>query len=257
MKDDNRTEQATPRRLQEARNEGKVAQSEDLSRTLVLIGALLILFTLGSKTAAALFQFSQKHWTQGAWLSVDSDVGLPLTWAEGIRPFLPLFFWFGACALILPIVTAVASRGWLFLPQKVIPDFGRLKPKGVSDLFSIDGLYRAGVGLVKILFCGWIVFRFFRGQSDRLVEIYRQAPSQFPAAIRNVLVPPAIQIGLFFLLLAAIDLLYRRWKFARDLRMTPDEIRREAKEESGSPELKSRQIEMIRSISRDSFRKKK
>lgn len=250
MRDGNRTEQATPKRILNAREDGNVPQCADLSRALVLLASFGLLMTMGARAFSAFFQYCHGLWSEGFALS--SEPGALL--AQVARPFycfLSFFIAVGIAALAIPAIVAIVFRGWIFLPSKVAPDLSRLALKGLVRCFSLDSTYRMVSGLVKAVVCVAAVWMFWRGRGERAMAAVHSAPEQIVPLVRGFAVPVAAGLLAGFLLLGALDLFYQRWKYYRDLRMTPEEVRREAREEqAGTPELQSRRIEMLNGVSR-------
>ena len=229
---DNRTERPTPKRLREARLRGQVAQSRDLSCAVVTLGALAVLFFFTRSFAAALAEFTRTLWSDGVQIQLSADGFASLVTGAAL-PFLSPFLWLAAIAFVIPAILAVAQRGWIFLPDRLLPDFTRLAPgQGVGRMFSLDGLYRFVSGLAKM---GVVVFPLVRLIRTRMA--YNAPPVgsvvELAARLSEVLFGLAFQITLGFCLLAVLDLGYQRWKYYRDLRMTPQEIREEHREDSG------------------------
>lgn len=261
MADSERTEQATPRRREEARRKGEVAQSRDFSSAAVLAALFLLMAGGLTSLGASLSAFCQSLWSE-AWLTAAETSGDAAADGggrffsaiiEALGPAIRPFLWFAPAVIAIPLVTAILQRGWLFLPDKVLPDPARLTDgRRRLNPFSADGFYQTTVGLLKLGGAAGIAFFFLRQILRSPEEFVDLSPSDFAATLSGLLVKMGLAIIGYFLTLAAADLFYQRWKTERDLRMTPEEVRREQKETEADPELKIRRTDLIRSIYRES-----
>jgi len=100
----------------------------------------------------------------------------------------------------------------------------------ICIFFSLNSLWRLALALVQIAGTVWITAAWIRriAGDERYMTL---AAGEWPGLFREFLFPLTIRLALFSLLVAAGDLLFQRWKFERDLRMTPEEVRREQREE--------------------------
>lgn len=223
---ENRTEVPSIRRIAQARAEGKFPAVGLLTGSLLFF-AMLVIVELSAAGCAARFLVWARQLRQGAAdLTADALVGET---TRGFLPFFPLMATLALTALFLPPMTAWLSRGWAFLPEKIAPDFARLLPK-FGALFSLDALWRLFLAAVQILGTIGLVALWIRRAAPG-EEFLGLDSSEWPGLFRRFLFPLTIRLALFSLGVALADLGFQRWKFMRDLRMTPEEARREQREE--------------------------
>jgi flagellar biosynthesis protein FlhB len=247
-----RSEPASERRLQQARDRGQVPRSPELSTFSVLLASGGGLMVLG----AGLVQ-SLENILRGA-LSLDRNaafetgqMGLRLFDAAsqallGMSPLLLL-------VIIVALLTPTLVSGWLFTFEGLQPDFSRLSPaRGLGRIFSWHGVIELGKAVVKTLLIGGVaVWAIWATRT----EVLTLAAEPIELALAHL----AMLIGRTFLIIAGafalivvIDVPFQIWDFRRQLRMTREEVREEYKETEGNPQIKAR----IRSMQRETARRR-
>ena len=250
--DQERTEQPTAKRLEEARKEGRVPRSADLSTAAVLLIAGSGLRMLGADLGAALSSLMRT----GLSLSTAQDFGArrAVETAGG-----ELRYALVACAPVLglTVVAALAAPlalgGWNFSFEALVPDFTRLDPvAGVGRLVSLRGAVELGKALAKFLVVAGTAFLVLRSEMGRMLALGNE-PLAAAIAAAVGLVSDALMIMAGALgLIAAVDVPWQLWQHHKELRMTREEVREEVKETEGSPESKGR----IRRAQRDLIRRR-
>lgn len=231
MSGENRTEAPTPKRIEKARSEGKLPIARELGGTLFFFTALLFAELLGAGAAVRFLSWARSLREVPLRLETGSQSPTSLLEpiAAGFRPFLPLLLLAVAAAAILPLLTAVLNRGWIFLPKKFLPDFSRIAPR-FGNVFSIETLWKLAAAVFQTLGTVFIIVRHIRHSAD-FSSLLSSNTAEWPGLFKRELLPITFQFAVLFTLIAAADLIYHRWKYRYDLRMTLEEIKREAKEE--------------------------
>jgi flagellar biosynthetic protein FlhB len=224
---ENRTEAPSIKRIARAHAEGKFPAIGTAAGTLFFFTALLVM-ELAAAGAIGRFLVWTRELRQAPF-DVE-PLAIRNAAMRGLSPFVLLLLLLLLTGLVVPTLTASLSRGWVFLPNKVAPDFSRLIPKFTSFL-SIGTLWNLGLAAFQITGALLIVFLYLRS-GDRGDSLLTLPPSEWPGLLRTVLLPLTLRLGLFSLIPATADLFFQRWKFHRDLRMTPEEVKREQKEEA-------------------------
>lgn len=237
---EDKTEAPTPRRRKEAREEGQVARSVDLSSALGLLAALLIIRFTGPALAAHM---------RG--LMIDSLSSFPthdLTSGDLTNYLVRILLEVGT--VFAPLVLGVAIVGFgssamqvgLVLSGKALQPKGeRLNPiAGLGRMFSL----KAGVELVKavakVLAVGYIVYAFLRDKASDITGLvgadYRQTCSSIASLTWDLL----FRATLVMFVIAALDYLFQRLQHEKQLRMTKQELKEDIKRTEGDPMVKSR-----------------
>ncbi|WP_420997227.1 flagellar biosynthesis protein FlhB [Cupriavidus sp. 30B13] len=245
-----KTEPASPRRLEKAREEGQVVRSRELATLIMLMSGVAGLWalggTLGSKLNAVMhaslaFEPATAFDTSRMMSRFAMNV-----W-EGLLAFLPLLLLFGAAALAGPMLLG----GWLFSTQSLAPDFSRLSPlKGLGRLFSSQSLVELAKAVAKALLvgsvAGWVLWH-------RLGEAVALMNAPLHEALLHMLEFVLHCCGLVaasLVLVAALDVPWQYWTFFKKLRMTKEELKQEHKDSEGDPHIKNRIRQQQRAMAR-------
>jgi flagellar biosynthetic protein FlhB len=235
-----RTEAATPRRREQAREEGQVAHSPDLTAAVVIFLAAILLRTagpfVGSSLQAALREALgsvRGHELNrvgagllGRWLAVES------------------LLLCGGCVLVLMSVGLLVNGlqvGLRITPQALAIKWERLSPSsGWSKLMSLDGVVRALSLLVKLVLAASVAYLVLRSRGN---ELFRGGGGSLEHSIHvawDVAASVAIGVSIAGLAWAGADFLYRWWRHEQQLRMSKQEIKEETKREDGDPQVRGR-----------------
>lgn len=237
MSGENRTEKPTPKKIQRAREKGNVPYSQQLSSSALFLALILIFFSGCSGLADRVIKTAVCYW--GSFENPSAE-NLFLTSAsrlsgEFTAPLWKLLFAVAA----VPFLSALIQRGWLFLPQKPFPDFSRLfSSGGWKRIFSADGAWLLFDALVKIAAVSWLVYRAAQAFSAQDLTI-PDSPGAAARILFDSLQRTSFRLGGLLLVLAGVDLVYRRRRWNRSMMMTPEEIRQEQREAEGKPEVKA------------------
>lgn len=247
-----RSERATAKKRQEAREKGQVALSREVPATLVILGALIAMALSGSWSIERLTGVSTHFWANTAQLSISSSAITRFLLNLLIEFFLTIFPVFLA-VLISAIAGNVLQIGFFISSEALAPKFSKLNPlSGIQRLLSLRSIAEVLKAMLKILFLGCAGWLVLRSEADR-----------FPLMIQMDLIDVGhylwqvmLKIGLFSFLvmaiLAAMDYAFQRWQYEKDLRMTKQEVKEEMKQTEGDPKIKSR----IRSIQMELARRR-
>lgn len=229
---DNPVHPATAKRRQQARTEGLVAKSSDLTAAVMLIGALLTLSFLGPGLVDHLVTMTRTQLAQPAQLSLDptlwtsqwSDVMLGM--GKFVAPIL-------AAAILLPLGVHLVQTRFLFRLTATAPDWSRIDPaKGMQRILSSDGPFRTTFGILKAITVGSVVLYGLYSQRSDIVSMTTMDVETIPSTLFGILLSILMQAAAALLALAILDYFYQRWKHERDLMMTNEELREELREEA-------------------------
>jgi flagellar biosynthesis protein FlhB len=236
---DQRTEQATSKRLQDARDRGQVPRSRDLSAAFVLGAALLVLMTGGATIARnAMSWFSaalQQDVGKIEIAQLPSQAGSLVVSAFVVA--LPILLATFVAALAAPLMVG----GWTFSTQALVPDFSRMSPlRGIGRMFSTQGLAEVGKAMLKAFLIFGVAGLMLWTSRDDIVALGTATGAGAMAGGLQLCMKLLAQLAVVMLLIAGVDVGVTLWSYHRGLRMTKQEVRDESKETEGRPETKAR-----------------
>ena len=245
-----RTEQATPKRLEEARKKGQVPRSTDLSTAAVTIAAAVAIYTLGRGAAGQFADLMHDALSISAERATDAQSMWPAlrdSAARAIWIVLPIL----GATFVAALVAPIAIGGWNFSGQALVPQFSRLNPaSGLGRMFSARGLVELGKGIAKVTVVAVTGYVLLKGMTPQITGLSAEP-------VNGAIGHSAALAGYSLLVLccglaiiAAVDVPFQMWQHAKDLRMTREEIKEEFKESEGSPETRGRIREAQRALSR-------
>ncbi|WP_144143700.1 flagellar biosynthesis protein FlhB [Paraburkholderia sp. BCC1884] len=244
-----KTESATPRRLQKAREEGQIARSRELSTFALLAAGFFGVWGMSGSIGEHLQGMLRTSLTfdHSALETRRMLIGAGVASREGFYTLLPILVFTGLAALLAPL----ALGGWLLSAKGLEPKFDRLNPiTGLGRIFSINGPIQLGLSVVKTLVVGVI-----GGTAiwNRREEILALATEPLQLALANTMHLIAVCCGMTvagMFVVAALDVPYQLWQFNKKLRMTKEEVKREHRESEGDPHVKGRIRQQQRAIAR-------
>jgi flagellar biosynthesis protein FlhB len=247
-----RTEPASERRLQQARERGQVPRSPELSTFAVLIASSAALMMVGSQLAARLEAVMRDAFSLDRTAAFETSQ-MSQRLFDGVYAALlglaPLFLVVAIAAVLAPLLVS----GWLFSFQALEPDFSKLNPwRGLVRMFSWRGLIDLGKAVLKTLLIGGVAAWVIWSQRTEMVALLGQSLDAALAHLILMLTRTFLIVAGAFAVIVAIDVPYQIWAFRRQLRMTREEVREEAKETEGNPQIKAR----IRSMQREQARRR-
>ncbi len=248
--DQEKTLPATPKRLEDAREEGRTARSPELA------GALVLMFVAGAVWLGGPAWLAQWRQFVRAGLRIGQreamDAALPtvrlaeLGW-EGLLLFAPV----AAICAVAAIGGTLAVGGWMFSPNALQLKFDRMSPLAFfGRIFSLAGLGELAKTLLKALLIGvagaWTAWHF----KDASAQLALSALPEALNATGNMLLTAFCALVLAMVVIASLDVPFQLWRFHSGLRMSAEEVRREQRESDGDPQLKGRIRQMQREMAK-------
>jgi len=250
MADGSKTEQATPKRRNKAREEGQVARSRDLPGVFAL-AAVAGVTALMAPTAVT-------HWTSlyrnTLYAAASGDIesnGPVLFWSavEVMRWIVPILL----AAMMLSVFAGLAQGGINFAPGALALKFERFNPASkLGQIFSPVGLSNLLKSLLPFGAILWIAVSAVRAHWETMVHASSLGLRPFASFVGSMVLELTWKSGLVLMAWSAVDYVLTMRKMDSDMKMTKQEVRQEYKETDGNPLIKSR----IRQLQR-AMRKKK
>ena len=241
-----RTEQPTERRLQEARKKGQVPRSRELNTMLSLILASIALMVLGGNISQSIMQISVEGFSVSRELAFDASQ-LPFQFMYMASQTLLALSPFMAVMLVAALAGPLMMGGWSFSLETISFKFEKLNPiKGLARIFSLKGLVELVKALAKfVLLLGAAILVFFT-IDQQLLSLTSMTPKAAGLEAVTVLVRVLLILSATTILIVALDVPFELWNHQKQLRMTKQEVKDEMKETDGNPQVKQR----IRTVQR-------
>lgn len=239
--DGDRTEAPTPRRRQEARQQGNIARSHDLTSAVLLIGALMMMRWFGPALIESLRDVVSRQLSGPSLADLGTDrIGVQLLYCLGrvSSSLAPLL----AGAMFLVIVVNLAQVGLNFSPQRLAINFAALNPtRGFSKIFA---LRTSGpqllLNLLKVTLVALVGWSAVAGRLGEIIAVQQLSYLQIFALGADLVFSIGIRIGVLLLVLAILDYYYQRYRVERSLKMTKQEVKDEMRSMEGDPTMKNR-----------------
>lgn len=235
-----RTEQATPKRRADARKKGDVPRSRELTMTGAMLSGAGALLVLSGPMGSKLLEAFAGGFTIERDLLLD-DAYLPLALVEigsrGMLSVLPLAVVL-LCAIFL---SAAALGGWSFSMKAAAFKGERLSPlKGIKRIFSANALNELVKAMAKFALVAVIAVVWLWSSTDTLLALGRQPIGDAITSALQFCGVSLLVVSLGLILIAAVDVPFQLWQYNKKLRMTRQQVKDEFKETEGRPEVKSR-----------------
>jgi len=236
-----KTEEATPRRLEEARKEGDVAKSAELAQTCALAGAFAALVAGGPGMAQHLADQLTPFIAHPESMQTRGAAGVAMARQVMMVAAGPLLMVLGA-ATLAGAGGNVIQHGFLFTPSKLKPDLSKLSPgQGLKRLFGLDGLMSFLRSLLKVLLVGAVAWWVLAPHASELVGLVGMGPLAILGYGMGL--SRSLMMAVLALLAAGslLDYLWQRQRHAQRMRMSKEELKEDYRQSEGDPRVKARQ----------------
>ncbi len=234
-----KTEPASPRRLEKAREEGQVARSRELVTFVMLTTGMSGLWIMGDMIGghfdSALrngLQFDRASAFDPSYMMVQAGTAV----LHALQALMPLL----AMMLVAALVAPMMLGGWLFSTQSLAPNFSKMNPvAGIGRMFSANALAELVKTIVKSLLVGGIAWWVISGNLEAIMALMSEpVRAALPHTLKVVAMSCALIVA-SLLLVVAIDVPYQLWSHFRKLRMSREDLKNEHKESDGDPQVKA------------------
>ncbi len=234
-----KTEDATPRRMRDARKKGQVAKSKDVSTIVILVASFGLIAVLSGYISDQLqsemrsaFEFASKvqisneelffHIRQAAYVFVKA--GMP----------------FALIIALVAVIIGFAQVGAIFSPEPLKPKMDRLDIiQNIKNMFKTTTFVELAKNIAKISIIFIIAYMVLKDNMREVVQTVTATLTQSTAVASHVISTFLIKVFICFVIIAFIDFAVQRWQYKKQMRMTKEEVKREYKEDEGDPLIKS------------------
>lgn len=248
-----KTEEATTKKLEDARKEGQVSKSQELTTALSLMGlflALKLFCGMAGSRFIGLFQSNYGRISTVVQDDFDKNTFGSL-FNDAIIQILTVTLPFFAIAFLIAFVSNVMQVKWKVTGKTMIPKFSKINPiSGFKRIFSLDKIMELIKSIIKIVVIVALAYSMMKDKVDNIFVLYQFDNLQVPIIlIGEEVLDLGIRISAVFIVVGFADLFYQKRKFKKDMRMTKQEIKDEYKQTEGDPQIKGRIRQKMREAS--------
>lgn len=238
-----RTEEATSKHLKDAREKGQVAKSQEFISAVMLLALFLAVKVFGGYIATKLSEsfYQNYHYISSYTLQIP-EVGIVTgmireAMLQILLAVLPILIFAVLTAFLMNIIQVKFQ-----ISKKVLePKFSKLNPiSGFKKIFSKDKIFELIKSIAKIALIFYVAYDTIKDEVSKIKILYDLSLWQAVIYISEFVVDMGIKISMVYLLIGAIDFIYNKLKFKKDMMMTKQEVKDEFKQQEGDPQVKGR-----------------
>jgi flagellar biosynthetic protein FlhB len=247
-RDSDLSEDATPYKLEEARKKGSVSKSQDFTAMAIMAALAVTLYASGWDVLRQMLRMQQQILAR---LSV-REMGVDATAAWMGKLALGMLTVLGPFLLTLA-VTAVAvtllqtGPGFSFHPLK--PDLTRINPMtGLKRIFSMRTVFDTIKSLIKLVVLGSLLYTLVKDAIPSLIGLTAMDPKTYAGVLIALAAGMLVKLLLALFVIGAVDLMFTRWEFAKNMRMSKRDVKDELKNRDGDPRIRARIRELRKEV---------
>ncbi|MCG9554155.1 flagellar biosynthesis protein FlhB [Vibrio sp. Isolate31] len=247
-----RTEDATPKRLQQAKEKGQVARSKELASASVLIVGAISLMWFGESMAKALFEAMQRLFSLSRDEIFDTNKLFEIAGGALVNLLFPLFLIL-ITLFVAAVIGAAGVGGINFSMQAAMPKASKLNPlSGIKRMFGLQSWVELLKSILKVALVSGMAIYLIQASQHDLMQLSMDVYPQNIFHALDILLNFILLISCSLLIVVAIDIPFQIWQHADQLKMTKQEVKDEFKDTEGKPEVKGR----IRMLQREAAQRR-
>jgi len=249
------SEQASPYRLEEYRKKGQVAQSREVVALAVAVACGMVLFAMAPSIAKDILDFMKEIFSGDLAVKPGDNMGdlAGKRLLQVIRLIASIGLPVALVGFFLGIGGHLSQIGFLFTSEPIMPDFEKINPlKGLTRLFSMRNLVESARVVIKGLILCFVAYSILKTAIEKSPALIFRNPTEIFTVLGNTGKVLFLSLCGVLAVFAAIDFVLQKREYSKQVRVTKQEAKQEAKEQEGDPLIKAR----IRSVQRDMARKR-
>jgi flagellar biosynthetic protein FlhB len=237
-----KTEKPTSKRRSEAREEGQVVQSREVSTTLILVVTFITIKLMGSYFMShfkALMVSPFRYFDNADSIFRINNIYIYMqnVFINILLLVAPIFI---AC-IITALVSGYIQVGFLFTTKPLTPKFERLNPlQGIKRMFSARSVLELLKSIAKLLVLGYIAYSYIASRASSITILYDMSIEELFMYIADVVFNVVMRMSFALIIIAGIDYFFQWRQNEKGLKMSKEEIKQEFKQSEGNPEIKSK-----------------
>lgn len=237
-----KTEQATPKKIKDAREKGNVLQSKEVNSALILLAIFIIINAFATFIGVSLLNMTRAVYTE--FLSANIAFSVKNLQILSIKLMIYFFIAVGPIALtslVVGLISSYAQVGVLLTSKPLMFDLNKINPiEGFKKMFSMRSVVELLKAFIRLGVIGYISYDYVKGQVGVILETTGMDISSILKAIMSMTVDIGIKAGIALIALAVLDYYYQRYEYNKNLKMSKQEIKEEYKQTEGNPQIKSK-----------------
>lgn len=248
--DAEKTEAASPKRLEQAREKGDVPRSREVATFTVLMASGCCLWFAGDAIVRRLTAVMVSGLTLDREQILNPNIMI-LRITSDVTSVLLTCLPYAVAIMVVALASPLLVGGWLFSSQAFVPNFGKLNPiRGLGNMVSKNALVELLKALAKTLVVGFVAWMVMQHYKDAVLGLSVESLKAGSAHLISLLISAFLIIVGALGLIAAIDGPYQMWHYANKMKMTLQEVKQEAKESDGNPQIKQKIRQLQHEMSR-------
>lgn len=250
-----KTEPATAKKLRDAREEGKVAKSKELTTAFEIMALFLIIKLFMNFIYEGFMESFVLIYNRIPMLINDSVGGASFNGIyyilqEALKKIVVILLPVFLIAILITFVLTVAQVKWQPTTKPLQPKLDKLNPiSGFKRMFSAEAWFELVKSILKIGLICWVSYANIKNYAGDLFILYDIPMRQAVSLIGEVIVDTGIKISAVYMVIGIVDFAYNKHKFNEEMKMTKQEVKEEFKNTEGNPEIKGRQRQVMRQAS--------
>ncbi len=239
---EDKTEDASGRKLSQAREQGDVAKSADVPQTLSLMGACAIIAFKGPSICMDLTRDLLPFISHpdALLMSLEGDGGLTIA-KNLIFDIIPILLVILGTSMFLGVAGNVLQTGLMFAPSKLAPKLDKLNPmEGFKRLFGVDNLIQWLKTIAKLIATGSVVWMVLKNRMTDLLALTAASPLLILPYAREAMIALSMAVCIFLAISSGADYMWQRFRFMERMKMSKQEMKEEHKQTEGDPHIKGK-----------------
>ena len=250
-----KTEPATQKKLEDARKEGKVAKSKDLTQAFELVVLFLLLKVfigyVGERMVnlfdATIGRMAEFYQVNQMGVSVHAVTTLITSAVLELLLIVWPFFVFG---FVITFLVTIYQVGWKVSGKPMQPKLSKFNPiNGFKRIISKDSLFELLKSIIKVVVIIYIAYTSIKDEANNLFILYEISINQAVALVGEIIIDVGLKISIIYVVVGLGDYIYQRFKFNNEMKMTKQEVKDEYKNTEGDPQIKGRIRQKMREVS--------
>ncbi|MBQ3029427.1 MAG: flagellar biosynthesis protein FlhB [Lachnospiraceae bacterium] len=247
-----KTEEATPKKLQDARKEGQVARSQELSTAVMLLAFFVAVKVFVGFIGTRFLGCFQEIYQAIDVYAVD-EFGPAMGGAfmrDGLIDILWICLPVFVVAVVVAFVVTIAQVKWQVTAKPLQPKLSKFNPiKGFQRIFSKDKIFELIKDVVKIALIFYVAYSDLTEAAGAVVALYDFSLEQAIVYVGDFVINLGIKLSAIYLIVGFADFIYQKIKFKKDLMMSKQEVKDEYKQQEGDPQVKGKIKSKMREVS--------